>query len=370
MPGTRFWYATKETERPAPVSTPSSPLAVARRRRRAALLLLFALMALGVAAGMAVGSRAIAPAETLEALRHALGCAGGPFACPAESTIEEIVRGYRVPRTALALIAGLALGATGALIQGYTRNPLADSGLLGLNAGAAFLGALGVYLFGFTDPRQYIWFAMAGALIAGVVVFSASSVGGGRASPLSLVLAGAAVTAFLQAMTQAVVLFDATVLDTYRFWVVGTVAGRDAAVFWQVLPFITLGALMAVAAAPGLTLLGLGDDVARGLGVNVERSRAFGLTAVVLLCGAATAAIGPIAFLGLVVPHIARRFTGPDHRWLIPAAALMGAVLLLFADTLGRVVTRGGEIQVGVMLAVLGAPYFIALVRRRKVVSL
>jgi len=345
-------------------------LATVRRRRRTGLLVLLVLMTLGVVASVAIGSRTIALSGTYDALVHALGCAGGPFACPAESTIEEIVRGYRVPRTALALIAGLALGATGALIQGYTRNPLADAGLLGLNAGAAFLGALSVYLFGFTEPEQYVWFAMAGALVAGVIVFSASSIGGGKAGPLSLVLAGAAVTAFLQAMTQAVVLFDATVLDTYRFWVVGTVAGRDAAVFWQVLPFITVGALMALAAAPGLNLLGLGDDVARGLGVNVERSRAFGLTAVVLLCGAATAAVGPIAFLGLVVPHIARRFTGPDHRWLIPYSALIGAVLLLFADTLGRVVTRAGEIQVGVMLAILGAPYFIALVRRRKVVSL
>lgn len=345
-------------------------LATVRRRRRTGLLVLIVLMLLGAAASVAIGSRTIALSETYDALVHALGCQGGPFACPAESTIEEIVRGYRVPRTALALIAGLALGATGALIQGYTRNPLADSGLLGLNAGAAFLGALSVYLFGFTEPEQYVWFAMTGALVAGVIVFGASSIGGGKAGPLSLVLAGAAVTAFLQAMTQAVVLFDATVLDTYRFWVVGTVAGRDAAVFWQVLPFIAVGALMALAAAPGLNLLGLGDDVARGLGVNVERSRAFGLTAIVLLCGAATAAVGPIAFLGLVVPHIARRFTGPDHRWLIPYSALIGAVLLLFADTLGRVVTRAGEIQVGVMLAILGAPYFIALVRRRKVVSL
>src|SRR5690606_9739142 len=266
-------------------------LATVRRRRRTGLLILFALITLGVLASVAVGSRTIAPAATFDALVHALGCGGGPFACPAESTIEAIVRGYRGPRPALALIAGLALGATGALIQGYARDPLADSGLLGLSAGAAFLGALSVYLFGFTDPEQYIWFAMAGALIAGLVVFSASSIGGGKAGPLSLVLAGAAVTAFLQAMTQTVVLFDATVLDTYRFWVVGTVAGRDAAVFWQVLPFIAIGAVMALAAAPGLNLLGLGDDVARGLGVNVERSRAFGLAAVVLLCGAATAAV-------------------------------------------------------------------------------
>ncbi|MBF6290454.1 FecCD family ABC transporter permease [Nocardia farcinica] len=345
-------------------------LGTVRRRRRVGLLALLALLALAALASVALGARAIAPDTVYEAVAHALGCADGPFTCPAASTTEEIVRGLRIPRTALALVAGLALGATGALIQGYTRNPLADAGLLGLNSGAAFLAALSVYLFAFTDPEQYIWFAMAGALLAGLAVFGASSLGGGKASPLSLVLAGAAMTAFLQAMTQAVVLFDATALDTYRFWVVGTVAGRDAAVFWQVLPFIAVGAVLATAAAPGLNLLGLGDDVARGLGMNIARSRALGFTAVVLLCGAATSAVGPIAFLGLVVPHIARAFTGPDHRWLIPYSALLGAVLLLCADTLGRIVARPGELQVGVMLAVVGAPYFIALVRRRKLVSL
>ncbi|MBF6536281.1 iron ABC transporter permease [Nocardia farcinica] len=345
-------------------------LGTVRRRRRVGLLALLALLALAALASVALGARAIAPGTVYEAVAHALGCADGPFTCPAASTTEEIVRGLRIPRTALALVAGLALGATGALIQGYTRNPLADAGLLGLNSGAAFLAALSVYLFAFTDPEQYIWFAMAGALLAGLAVFGASSLGGGKASPLSLVLAGAAMTAFLQAMTQAVVLFDATALDTYRFWVVGTVAGRDAAVFWQVLPFIAVGAVLATAAAPGLNLLGLGDDVARGLGMNIARSRALGFTAVVLLCGAATSAVGPIAFLGLVVPHIARAFTGPDHRWLIPYSALLGAVLLLCADTLGRIVARPGELQVGVMLAVVGAPYFIALVRRRKLVSL
>ncbi|MFI2558787.1 FecCD family ABC transporter permease [Nocardia farcinica] len=345
-------------------------LGTVRRRRRVGLLALLALLALAALASVALGARAIAPGTVYEAVTHALGCADGPFTCPAASTTEEIVRGLRIPRTALALVAGLALGATGALIQGYTRNPLADAGLLGLNSGAAFLAALSVYLFAFTDPEQYIWFAMAGALLAGLAVFGASSLGGGKASPLSLVLAGAAMTAFLQAMTQAVVLFDATALDTYRFWVVGTVAGRDAAVFWQVLPFIAVGAVLATAAAPGLNLLGLGDDVARGLGMNIARSRALGFTAVVLLCGAATSAVGPIAFLGLVVPHIARAFTGPDHRWLIPYSALLGAVLLLCADTLGRIVARPGELQVGVMLAVVGAPYFIALVRRRKLVSL
>ncbi|MFI9508484.1 FecCD family ABC transporter permease [Nocardia sp. NPDC052566] len=345
-------------------------LGTERRARRTGLILLTVSLALAVLASIAIGTRSLSPGTVFDALTNALTCQGGPFRCPAQSTAEEIVRGLRLPRTALALSTGLALGMAGALIQGYTRNPLADAGLLGLNAGAAFLAALSIYLFALTGPAQYIWFALLGALIAGVVVFGVSAIGGGKASPLALVLAGAAVTAFLQAMTNAVVLLDAAALDAYRFWVVGTVAGRDASVLWQVLPFLALGVLLAVAASPGLNLLSLGDDVARGLGVNIGRSRALGLAAVVLLCGAATAAVGPIAFIGLVVPHIARVFTGPDYRWLVPYSGLLGALLLLVADIVGRVVARPGELQVGVMLAALGAPFFIALVRRRKLVSL
>ncbi|MEV0710118.1 FecCD family ABC transporter permease [Nocardia aurea] len=347
-----------------------TPIGTMRRRRLIGLLALAALLLLAAVASVAIGTRLLPPSTVFDAVRDGLTCPGGPFQCPAGSTEAEIVRGLRLPRTALALVCGLALGITGALIQGYTRNPLSDAGLLGLNSGAAFLAALSMHLFAFTAPEQYIWFAFAGALIAGVVVFSSASIGGGKASPLSLVLAGAAVAAFLQAMTNAVVLMDAAALDTYRFWVVGSVAGRDAEVFWQVLPFLLVGVLLAVAAGPGLNLLSLGDDVARGLGVDIGRSRALGLAAIVLLCGAATAAIGPIAFLGLVVPHLARGISGPDYRWLIPYSGLFGALLLTSADIVGRVVARPGELEVGIMLAVVGAPFFIAFVRRRKLASL
>ncbi|WP_431951120.1 FecCD family ABC transporter permease [Nocardia lijiangensis] len=347
-----------------------TPLGTMRRRRLTGLVLLFALLLLAGVASVALGSRSLGPGTVFDAVRDALTCPGGPFSCPAQTVEEQIVRSLRLPRTALAVVTGLALGITGALIQGYTRNPLADAGLLGLNSGAAFLAALSMYLFGFTLPEQYIWFSFAGALLTGLAVFGFSSLGGGKASPLSLVLAGAALTAFLQAMTNAIVLLDPAALDTYRFWVVGAVAGRDAQVFWQVLPFLAIGLALAVAAAPGLNLLTLGDEVARGLGVHIGRSRALGLTAVVLLCGAATAAVGPIAFLGLIVPHLARIVTGPDFRWLVPYSGVIGALMLLIADIAGRLVARPGELQVGVMLATVGAPFFIALVRRRKLVNL
>ncbi|WP_083874277.1 FecCD family ABC transporter permease [Nocardia paucivorans] len=339
-----------------------------RRRRLAGLALLAGLPALLIL-GVAVGSRTISPITAYSALEHALTCPDGLFRCMARSTDEQIVRGMRLPRTALAAVTGMALGLTGALIQGYTRNPLADGGLLGLTAGASFLCALGTSLFALTTPVQYIWLAFAGTLLAGLAVFATSGVGMGRGGPLGLILAGAAMTAFLQALTDAIVTLDANVLDSYRFWVIGDMGGRDASVFWQILPFLVVGMVLALAAAPGLNLLGLGDDMARGLGVHIGRSRALGLTAVVLLCGAATAAVGPIAFLGLAAAHIARSCTGPDHRWLLPYSALFGAAVLLIADIAGRIVARPAELQAGMMLSLLGVPFFIALVRRRKAVN-
>jgi iron complex transport system permease protein len=215
-----------------------------------------------------------------------------------------------------------------------------------------------------------VWFAFAGAFGASVLVFVLGSLGRGGPTPVTLALAGVAVSAFLGALTSALVLADTATLDAYRFWAVGSLAGRDAAVAGQVAPFLLAGLVLAAANAPALNLLVLGEDVARGLGQNLAVARWTGLAAITLLTGAAVAACGPIGFVGLVVPHAARFFTGPDHRWLLPASGLAGAVLLLAADVLGRVVARPGEVQVGIVLGLVGAPFFVALVRRRRLVQL
>jgi iron complex transport system permease protein len=347
----------------APVTPAAAAVADQRRGllratggRATVLLVLLLLLAVAAALSITVGSRSIALGTVWEALTT-----------PGLGTEEAIIiRELRVPRTVLGVLVGLALGAAGALTQGHTRNPLGDPGLLGVTAGASFAVVLSIWLLDTTSASGYVWFAFAGALIGSVLVFGLGSAGRGGATPITLALAGAAVTALLFAMVQAILVSDQQTLDGYRFWVVGSLAGRDAAVAEQVAPFIAIGLVLALLNAPALDLLGLGEDVARGLGQRVWLARLTGLAGVTLLCGAATAACGPISFVGLVVPHVVRALTGPRHRWLIPGSALLGAVLLLLADVLGRILARPGEVQVGIVLAFIGAPFFIALIRRRR----
>ena len=289
-----------------------------------------------------------------------------------DTTVDDhiIVRELRVPRTALGLLVGLALGLAGATMQGVTRNPSADPGLLGVDAGAALFVVVGIYVFDLSSLLAYVWFAFAGAAAASVVVYGLGSLGREGATPVKLALAGAAVTALLASFTSAVLIIDLATLDQFRFWAVGSLAGRDADVVWQVLPFIVVGGVLALASGRLLNALSLGDDVARSLGQRVGLARGLSAASVVLLCGAATAAAGPIGFVGLVVPHVPRAITGPDYRWVLPYSAVLGAVLLLGADTVGRVVARPGEVQVGIVTAIVGAPFFVALVRRRKLAEL
>ncbi|MFI6851092.1 FecCD family ABC transporter permease [Streptomyces sp. NPDC050416] len=343
------------------VERPASEVTTQARRRR--VVGLGALVLVLVAAGalsLAVGARALSPGEVWHAL----------FAAPESdrrlTEIRLIVETVRVPRTVLAIVAGVALGVGGALIQGYTRNPIADTGLLGVNSGASFAVVTVIAVFGLSDPFQYLWFAFLGAAVAGVVVFGLASIGRGAGNPLTLALAGQGVTVFLAAMTTAIALSDQKSLNALRFWNAGSVAGVGFGVIWPVTGFIAAGLVLALITLPALNLLNLGDDVARGLGVNIALSRTIGITAITLLAGAATAACGPIAFLGLMVAHVARYLTGPDYRWLVPYAGLLGAVVLLVCDIAGRLVVRPSELDAGVVVALLGAPFFAALVWRGK----
>ncbi|MHC3002604.1 FecCD family ABC transporter permease [Gordonia sp. GN26] len=284
-----------------------------------------------------------------------------------DTDVDGIVWDLRVPRTLLGLFAGLAVGAAGALTQGHTRNPIADPGILGVNAGAACAVVAGIYLVGITSPVAFMFFGLLGAIIAATVVFGLSALSG--SSPLTLVLAGTGLTAMLTAITSSIVLVDTNSLDQWRFWSVGSTAGRGIDVFWASLPFIGVGLVFALASGFFLNVLSLGDDMTKALGSRVVLIRALGILTITLLIGAATAACGPIVFLGLVVPHIARAFVGADYRWIIPYSALLGGILLVGCDILGRVVARPGEVQVGVMLALVGAPFLIFMVRRQRLAT-
>jgi iron complex transport system permease protein len=289
-----------------------------------------------------------------------------------DGTVSDhlVVRSLRVPRTIVGLLVGSAIGLAGTVMQGVSRNPLADPGILGVDAGAALFVVIGIYAFDVTSLAGYVWFAFAGAAVASVVVYGLGSMGRGGATPIKLALAGSAVTAFLASVTTAILLLDVATLDQYRFWAVGSLAGRDGTIASQVAPFLVVGMVMALASGRVLNAIALGDDVARSLGQRLGPSRAFCALSIVILCGGATAAAGPIAFVGLTVPHVARAITGPDYRWVLPYSMVLAPTLLLTSDVIGRVIARPGEVQVGIVTALVGSPFFVILVRRRKLASL
>ncbi|QUX31382.1 iron ABC transporter permease [Nocardiopsis akebiae] len=283
------------------------------------------------------------------------------------SDTDLVVRHLRVPRTLAGLAVGAALGVSGVLAQGVTRNPLGDPGVLGVNAGASLAAVLAISVFGASSLLGYVGFAFAGAAAAVCAVYAAGSLGREGGGPVRLTLAGAAVSALLGSLTSAIVLRDRASLEEYRFWVVGSLAGADGAVLLQALPFLAAGLVAAVAAARSLNAVALGDELARSLGTRLWLVRGASALAVVLLAGTATAVAGPIGFVGVAVPHVARVLVGPDHRWVLPWSAVLAPVLLLAADVAGRVVARPEELQVGVLTALIGAPFFVLLVRGRRV---
>ena len=326
------------------------------RRRVTGLVLCVLAVAVAVVCSLAFGSRVVGWSDVVAGVLH-----------PDTDDIAQAAVQSRGPRTVLGLLVGAALGLAGAVMQGLTRNPLADPGLLGVSSGASLFVVLGIAWFGMSQLTQYIWVAFLGAALASLLVYAIGSMGREGATPLKLALAGAATSAALVSMVSMVLLTRTDVLDTFRFWQVGSIGRASYAEIGQIVPFLVVGTVLAVGCARGMDAIALGDEVATGLGQRLGLVRAVGATSTVLLCGAAVAIAGPIGFVGLVMPHLARRYTGPSHRWLLPYSAALGAALLLVADVVGRVVARPQEIEVGIVTALLGAPVFIAIIRRQKV---
>lgn len=308
---------------------------------------------------IAVGSRNMPLGDVLNALS---GNAGGNDAA--------VVLGLRLPRTAVAIVVGAALGVSGALIQAMTRNPLADPGILGVSSGAAFAIVMGVSLLGLTDIAHYVWLSFLGAIAATIIVYGVGSMGRNGASPIQLTLAGIAVGAVLNGVTLGLMLLDPEVFDRMRGWNAGSLSGRGFDVLVPLLPFFLIGFLGALWSAGPLNAMALGEDLGAALGVHPVKLRAAVLVAITLLVGAATAAAGPIGFVGLMVPHVARWIVGPDQRWIMVYSIVMSPILLLAADILGRLVLQPAELPAGIITALLGAPVLVVLVRRKKASAL
>ncbi|MFF3499936.1 FecCD family ABC transporter permease [Streptomyces sp. NPDC003247] len=341
--------SVRRTRRPR-----SSPAA-----RTGILLALVLAVAVVCLTSLLLGSNRLAPAAVLHGLLH-----------PGAGTDADVVYGSRVPRTVIGLLVGVCLGVGGAVMQGHTRNPLADPGLFGVSAGAGLAVVLGLVVSGVSGTGATVGLALVGALAASLAAFAITVAGSGTANPVPLAIAGTAVSALLTAVTSFLTLADRDSLRAYQLWVVGSLSGRQLDEVWGAVPFAAAGLLLAALNARALDNLALGEELARGLGENLLVARAVGLAAITLLTAAATAAAGPIAFVGLVVPHLARALVGSGHRRLLPAAALVGCLLVLLADIVGRLVHGPSEVQVGIVLAVIGGPFFVAVARRRSLVSL
>ncbi|MBY8344688.1 iron chelate uptake ABC transporter family permease subunit [Streptomyces spinosirectus] len=335
----------------------TAPAPPTRRAIRAfGLLLSLVVLVLVALASIAIGAKELSLGQVWHGLFQDTG------------TYGDVVVDERLSRTALGLLAGAALGLAGAVLQALTRNPLADPGLLGINAGASAAVVTAITYFGVTSLTGYVWFAFVGAAAVGALVWF---LGGSRsATPVRLALAGTAISAALYGYLQAVMITDEAALNKMRFWTVGSLASATDSTILQVLPFIAAGSVLSLVLARPLNAVAMGDDTATALGANLNRTRALSMLAATVLCGAATAACGPIAFVGLMVPHVVRSFTGPDQRWILPYAAILSPVLLLGADVLGRIVARPSELQVGIVTAIIGGPVFIFLVRRRRTAQL
>lgn len=360
---------TSEAATPAPAASgradpdPSARRSETRRRTgvlAVGLLVAAVVLVLAAVASLAVGARAIDPSTVVRAL----------VSYDDADPLHLMVRELRVPRTVLAVVVGAALAVCGALIQAFTRNPLADPGILGVNAGASLAVTFAVGVLGLTTPGTYVPFALLGALTLTVLVYVLGSFGLSGATPMKLTLAGVALGATCTGFTTALVLHDRSTLQVMRFWSVGSVGGHTLDQLAWALPLVAAGLVLALTSARSLNALALGDDLAQSLGTRVATTRVVVIVAVTLLAGTSVAAAGPIGFVGIMIPHAVRWFTGPDQRWVLAFSMLVGPTFLLLADILGRVVLPTGELRVGIVTGLLGAPVLVALVRRKKVSGL
>ncbi|QGU08121.1 Ferric enterobactin transport system permease protein FepD [Corynebacterium occultum] len=363
-PGAAGFAANPRSPRNSLIDAPASPATQGAGRAgfRSLGLIILAVLILPLAVlSLMVGSRVIEPTVVIDALRN----------FQAGDDEHLIIRELRLPRTILAVLAGACLGLAGALMQSLTRNALAEPGTLGVNAGAAAGVVLGLAFTGAASIFVYVWFAFLGAGIASVIVHRLGRAGEQGVNPVRLVLAGAGLSVMVQSLTTIMVLADPEgIYDSFRSWMTGSLEGRG----WESLPVVAasllFGAVLCLWLSGPLNSVSLGTDLAASLGVNIRLTWSGTNLAILILAGAATAAVGPIAFVGLAAPHIARYLVGPDHRWLLPYSALIAALVLLLADILGRVVVFPGELGAGIMTALIGAPFFILLVRRGKVAGL
>jgi iron complex transport system permease protein len=342
---------------PAPEDT--AHLGSQRQRRLVGLVLVLAALVAMVLVSIMFGSKPVPLGHVIDAFTSYDG-----------SGDDVIVRDQRVPRTVLALVVGAALGVAGALMQGLTRNPLADPGLLGVSAGSAFAMTLAVAFLSISSSVGYIWFSFVGAVVATVVVYLLGTAGRMGGSPITLALAGVSIGAVLAGLTETITLLDEQSFLAMRVWDAGGLANRGWDIIGTITPFIVVGLLLAAFAARGLNAVALGDDLATSLGANQRRTRIVVIVSVTLLCGAATAAVGPIWFIGLMVPHAARWIVGPDQRWILAYTVLLAPVLMLSSDVLGRLLVRPDELEAGLVTAFIGGPVLIWLIRRASVRAL
>ncbi|MBQ6886371.1 MAG: iron chelate uptake ABC transporter family permease subunit [Lachnospiraceae bacterium] len=322
-------------------------------------IIAIACLLLSVLLSITYGVKSVGFDKVIQALFH-----------PDNNSFDINVIRARIPRTVFGILAGCALGVSGALMQSITRNPIADPSILGVNTGASLFVVIGIAFFHINTGTQYIWLAFFGAAITAVLVYGLASVGQDGATPIKLALAGAAASTSLQSLVNTIMMPKTQVMDRFRFWQVGSISGATWEDIQLILPYLIIGFILAAFLTPSLNTLALGDELATGLGIHVTRTRGLAALAGILLCASATALAGPIGFIGLMVPHLVRFLYGPDIRKILPLSAIYGSTLLLIADVLGRILGRPGELESGIITALLGAPVFIFIIRKVKISTL